>query len=71
MVIIEATTHKMSLEIQQDSPGFSPWLIYLGMFIMMILCSGIAFGAYFAHKTIKNIGKPKSLSIKTTETEIY
>lgn len=71
MIIIEAATHQMSSEIQQDTPSFEPWLIYLGMFVMMILCFGMALGAYFAHKAIKNIGKPKSLSIKTTETEIY
>lgn len=57
MIVIEAMTHQMSSEIQQDTPGFQPWIIYAGMVVMILMCFGMALGAFFGHRAIKKIGQ--------------
>ena len=45
MIIIEVSTHQMSLEIQLESPSFQPWIIYVSMLVMIVICRGIEFVA--------------------------
>ena len=67
MIIIEATTHQMSSEIQQDQPGFQPWIIYAGMIVMMLMCFGIGFGAFLGHRAVRKFGKLKENTSKGKE----
>lgn len=67
MIIIEATTHQMSSEIQLDSPGFQPWIIYAGMIVMILMGFSIGFGAFIAHRAVRKIGIPKVNTSKKNE----
>lgn len=56
LIFIEATTHRMSIEIGRD---FNPSIIYLGLSLFAILVGGIFtacyIGCYHARKTLKNL----------------
>jgi uncharacterized membrane protein (Fun14 family) len=53
MIFIEAFTHQMSTEIQQDSAEFQAWLIYVGMLVMLITCAGFVFTAYLGFRFLR------------------
>ena len=60
MIVIEAITHQMSLEIQEDNPSFQPWIIYVGIAVMTFISVGMAFGVFMGYRSVKKIGQPKS-----------
>lgn len=70
MLIIEALIHQMSLEIQEDSPSFQPWIIYIGMVLIMLLSFGIIIGLFLGYRVIKKWTNQRKRRA-TFETVVY
>jgi len=57
LIALELTTHKMSIEIAEDTEDFSPWIIYVSLTVMAIFTAGLAIVSFFSHKYLRNLNR--------------